>query len=223
MKLPAKKNLKEEHLVVKTVSTPRDDLVASEERYRSLFESSLDGILILDAETGKIIDVNPFLIELLGYPKEKFIDKELWEIGFFKDIAASKEKFNELQRKENVRYENLPLETFDGHTISVEFISNVYVVNRTKLIQCNIRDISNRKGIEIIQEAARKELEEDKIIDDELYQLAENIINTVREPMLLLNAELRVVKASCPFYYYFRVKPDETQIGRASWRERVYI
>ena len=223
MKLPAKKNLKEEHLVVKTVSTPRDDLVASEERYRSLFESSLDGILILDAETGKIIDVNPFLIELLGYPKEKFIDKELWEIGFFKDIAASKEKFNELQRKENVRYENLPLETFDGHTISVEFISNVYVVNRTKLIQCNIRDISNRKGIEIIQEAARKELEEDKIIDDELYQLAENIINTVREPMLLLNAELRVVKASCPFYYYFRVKPDETlgkliyELGDHQW------
>ena len=56
-------------------------LRASELRYRRLFESAKDGILILDADSGQIVDVNPFLIEMLGYSKEDLMGKELWEIG----------------------------------------------------------------------------------------------------------------------------------------------
>ncbi len=123
--------------------------LSSENRYRRLFETAKDGILILDAETGKITDVNPFLIDLLGYSKEQFIEKEIWEIGFFKDIAANKDKFLELQRKEYVRYENLPLETTDGRKINVEFVSNVYLVNEQRVIQCNIRDITERERAEV--------------------------------------------------------------------------
>jgi len=118
-----------------------------ETRYRRLFESARDGILILDAETGKIIDVNPFLCELLDYSKEIFIDKELWQIGFFKDVAANKEKFIELQNKEYVRYEDLPLKTANGRMINVEFVSNVYLVNNHKVIQCNVRDITEHKKL----------------------------------------------------------------------------
>ncbi|MDP3148537.1 MAG: PAS domain S-box protein [Ignavibacteria bacterium] len=125
-----------------------EHLIASETRYRCLFESSKDGILILNVETGKIVDVNPFLIEMLGYSKEEFLEKEVWEIGFFKNIVANKEKFIELQQKEYVRYENLPLETSDGRKINVEFVSNVYSVNSHKVIQCNIRDITQRKQAE---------------------------------------------------------------------------
>jgi len=121
------------------------NLSNSEIRYRRVFETAKDGILILDAETGKIMDVNPFLIELLDYTREQFIKKAIWEIGFFKDVAASREKFLELQQKEYVRYENLPLQTANGTKINVEFVSNVYHENENKVIQCNIRDISNRK------------------------------------------------------------------------------
>ena len=123
-------------------------LVSLETRYRCLFESAKDGILILDAETGKIIDVNPFLMELLGYSKEEMMGKEIWKIGFFKDIAANKEKFAELQQREYVRYDNLPLETASGRKIYVEFVSNVYLVSKNKVIQCNIRDITERKRTE---------------------------------------------------------------------------
>ncbi len=125
-----------------------ESLTVLETRYRRLFESAKDGIVILDAETGIIIDVNPFLIKLLGYTKEKFLEKEIWEIGFFKDIAANKEKFLELQKNEYVRYDNLPLETADGRKISVEFVSNVYLVNNKKVIQCNIRDNTERNHAE---------------------------------------------------------------------------
>jgi two-component system CheB/CheR fusion protein len=113
----------------------------SETRYRSLFESAKDGILILDAETGKIVDVNPFLVELLGYSKEQFIEKSIWQIGFLKDIIANKDKFLELQQTQLVRYENLPLETADGRKINVEFVSNVYLVAHLKVIQCFIREV----------------------------------------------------------------------------------
>ncbi|MEI6682565.1 MAG: chemotaxis protein CheB [Bacteroidota bacterium] len=115
-------------------------LSISETRYRSIFESAKDGILILDEATGKIVDVNPFLITLLGYSKEQFLEKAIWEIGFLRDIVANKDVFSELQQKEIVRYENLPLETADGRKINVEFISNVYLVAGDKVIQCFIRE-----------------------------------------------------------------------------------
>jgi two-component system CheB/CheR fusion protein len=111
----------------------------TEIRYRRLFEAAKDGILILDAESGKIVDVNPFLNEMLGYSKEQLIGKAIWDIGFLKDILANKENFLELQQKEIIRYENLPLETAGGKRINVEFISNVYLVDNQKVIQCFIR------------------------------------------------------------------------------------
>ena len=126
----------------------QEKLIASEVRYRRLFESAKDGILILDAESGVIKDVNPYLIEHLGYSHEQLIEKKIWEIGLFKDIAANQEKFCELQNKQYVRYENLPLETAAGKKINVEFVSNLYFVNKKKVIQCNIRDITERKEVE---------------------------------------------------------------------------
>jgi PAS domain S-box-containing protein len=119
-------------------------LEVSELRYRRLFETAQDGILILDADSGKIIDVNPFLLDLLDYPFESIIGLELWEIGLFEDIAANQAAFEKLQTEEYIRYENHPLRTKAGKQIQVEFVSNVYFVGPDKVIQCNIRDISVR-------------------------------------------------------------------------------
>jgi len=123
-------------------------LNASEVRYRRLFEAAYDGILILNAETGQIADVNPFLCELLDYPKAEFVGKELWEIGLFKDKDESQAAFRELQEKGYIRYEDMPLETKDGVRREVEFISNVYGEDGRQVIQCNIRDITERKAAE---------------------------------------------------------------------------
>jgi len=120
----------------------------SESRYRRLFETAQDGILILDAASGAITDVNPFLLEMLGYSLEDCRGKRLWELGPFKDIEASREAFQELQKKEYIRYEDLPLETHGGRLIDVEFVSNAYLVDGKRVIQCNIRDITRRKRAE---------------------------------------------------------------------------
>ena len=123
-------------------------LQTSELRYRRLFETAKDGILLLDAETGRITDVNPFLEDLLGYSHNELIGKSLWEIGPVKDIAASQEAMRQLQKKEYIRYENLPLQTKAGQHIQVEFVSNVYLVDGWHVIQCNVRDITDRKRVE---------------------------------------------------------------------------
>jgi PAS domain S-box-containing protein len=122
------------------------DLIASEIRYRRLFESARDGILILDAVTRKITEANAFMIELLGYSHDEFLGKELWEIGLLSDEEASKAAFRELQTTGYIRYEDLPLETKKGERRDVELVSNVYVEGDREVIQCNIRDITERKA-----------------------------------------------------------------------------
>jgi diguanylate cyclase (GGDEF)-like protein/PAS domain S-box-containing protein len=121
------------------------NIKTSETRYRRLFESAQDGILILETDAGKIIDVNPFMIEMLGYTRDEFLGRQLWEIGLFRDIAANKIAFERLQAEKYIRYEHLPLETKDGKQKDVEFVSNVYLANSREVIQCNIRDITERK------------------------------------------------------------------------------
>jgi len=123
-------------------------LVASEDRYRRLFEAAQDGILILNADTGAIEDVNPFMMEILGYSYTEFLGKELWEIGLLSDIHANKEAFQQLKEEGYIRYKDLPLKTKNGEGISVEFVSNRYEVSGGQVIQCNIRNITERKIVE---------------------------------------------------------------------------
>jgi PAS domain S-box-containing protein len=125
--------------------TPAEEVARSELRYRRLFEAAKDGILIVDPATGYIIDVNPFLIELLGYSHQEYLGKALWEIGPFKDTTLSASRFHELQATGYIRYDDLPLRAKGGRRIEVEFVSNVYQEAGELVIQCNIRDITLRK------------------------------------------------------------------------------
>ncbi len=153
------KNKQARNESAKPVSRVGEEIKDSETRYRRLFETAQDGILILDGNTGKITDVNPFLLKMLGYSHEELLGKKLWEIGSFSDIKASQFAFDELQKKKYIRYEDLPLRTRNGRRREVEFISNVYTVGDKLVIQCNIRDVTKRKRVEEALEKYRNELE----------------------------------------------------------------
>jgi PAS domain S-box-containing protein len=130
----------------------------SEARYRRQFETAPDGILLLDAETGQVVDANPFMQVLLGYSLDEFMGKKVWEIGPFKGIEASKTIFAELNVKDSVRYESMSLERNDGSRVEAEFISNAYFADKRRLIQCNIRDITERRHLEKLAEERIAEL-----------------------------------------------------------------
>jgi PAS domain S-box-containing protein len=148
-----------EHVDASLVAAARraeQAMAASEMRYRRLFETAQDGILILEADSGEIIDVNPFLADLLGYARADFLGKHIWDFGPFHDVVASKDAFDQLQANDYIAYEDLPLQASDGHHIDVGFVSNVYEMGGERVIQCNIRDITARKA----QDRARASLED---------------------------------------------------------------
>ncbi len=184
----------------------REALQISETRYRRLFETAQDGILLLDVGTGQITDVNPFLTELLGYSHEDLVGKALWEIGPFKNVEASQTAFAELQSKEYIRYEDLPLETRAGRRIDVEFVSNVYQVDHTRVIQCNIRDITVRKRAEdIIQVRLR------------LFEYAAD--HSLEELMQKALDEIGQITSSPIGFYYF-VEADQKTLSLLAWSTR---
>src|SRR5688572_21593376 len=193
-------------------------LEASEARYRRLFETAQDAILILDAEgtTGKIMDANPFVIDLLGYSLDELIGRELWEIGLFSDKKESKAAMEELQEKGYIRYEDIPLETKQGKRVEVEFVSNTYIVGDQKVIQCNIRDITERA------EAGRA-LEASEARYRRLFETAQDAI------LILEEATGKIIDANPFLMNLLGYSLDELigkelweiEIGRASCRERV--
>jgi PAS domain S-box-containing protein len=183
----------------------REALKASETRYRRLFEAAQDGILILDAGTGQITDVNPFLTDLLGYSHVELVGKTLWEIGPFKNVEASRLAFAELQSKTYIRYEDLPLETRDGRRIDVEFVSNIYLVDDKRVIQCNIRDITARKqGEKSIQLRLLFEFAAEHSLE-ELMQKALDEIGQI---------------TGSPLGFYHLVEADQETLSHQVWSTR---
>ena len=160
-------NLRTEHSEVTTADRA---LIASELSYRRLFEAAQDGILILEVDTGRITDVNPFLCELLGFSSAEMVGKTVGELSPFRDIEENKVMLARLQKDGYVRYEDLPLETQDGRHIAVEFVSNVYPAGDKSVIQCNVRDITVRKEAEKVSIllAAIVESSDDAIIGKDL-------------------------------------------------------
>ena len=168
-----------------------ETLRLSDARYRRLFETAQDGILILDAETGQVVDANPFMKELLGYSQEEFLGRKLWEIGPFKGEDASKSAFAELQVNDRLHYEGLPLEAKDGRRVEVEFISNAYLVDATRFIQCNIRDITERVRVNQALETANKEM---------AFQIEEK--GKRADELVMINAELARSNAELEQFAY---------------------
>jgi PAS domain S-box-containing protein len=171
-------------------------LHASELRYRRLFEASKDGILILDVDTGRITDVNPFLIELLGFSHGEMIGKTVGELSPFKDIESNQAILERLQQQGYVRYEDLPLETKDGRHIAVEFVCNVYQASDIKVIQCNVRDLTEAKKI-----AAR----------------FRRLVDSNAQGVIFWNTKGEITGANDAFLRLVRYSREDLESGRMGW------
>ncbi len=167
------------------------ELEVSESRYRRLFETAQDAILILDEPTGQIVDANPFIEELLGYSQAELVGKQLWQIGLFRDIEENKAAFRELQAQGYIRYDDLPLKTKTGQRIEVEFVSNTYQVDSCQVIQCNIRDTTERArlGREATEQA--KELADLHRRKDEFLAM---LSHELRNPLAAIFSAMHILR-----------------------------
>ena len=176
-------------------------LKESELRYRRLFEAAQDGILILDAFSGQITDANPFIQRILGYSRSELLGQQLWDVGLLEDMRENEAKFRELQDRGYVRYDHLPLKTPNGDETEVEFVSNVYPVDGQLVIQCNIRDIGDRRRLERETERHAEELlEMDRRKDEFLAMLSHELRNPLAP---IVNA-----------VHLLRLQPDQNSIER---------
>ena len=132
-----------------------DLLTESEERYRRLFETADDGILLLEKREGNITHANPAITKMLGYTKEEWIGKKLKNIGFSLAVDDFKKIIQELDKNGIIYYDDVPVKTKAGQYIDTD----IYMVDRARLVQCNIRDITERKKAEEALQERERELE----------------------------------------------------------------
>jgi len=117
---------------------------AAEARYRRLFETSKDGILIADAETGAILDFNPYLVKTFGVTRTNARSLKYWELDLFRGTDFDGDSLKELHENETVQ-KLISARTPGGGHAELEVIGNVYTEGERRAIQLNIRDVTERK------------------------------------------------------------------------------
>ena len=123
----------------------------SEMRYRRLFETASDGVLLVDAANARVVDCNPAITNILGFPRAEVVGRRVWELGVFaeafSDEARSRASFDALGEQGQLRLDDQALITKHGGIVSAELALSAYVAGGLDMIQCNVRDISERKSM----------------------------------------------------------------------------
>ncbi|MDQ6699020.1 MAG: PAS domain S-box protein, partial [Acidobacteriota bacterium] len=116
-------------------------------RYRRVFETAKDGIIVLDGTTAEILEVNERITEMFGHTEDKFVGRKIWDAPPLRSHDVGRRIFLGLQRQEVFRLE-ADLTNGQGSLLPVEFLANVYDEEGRAVMQCNVRDISERKQTE---------------------------------------------------------------------------
>jgi PAS domain S-box-containing protein len=192
-----------EKLALSLINRARRDaqatLRSSEIRYRRLFESANDGILILDAETGVVVDANPFLVDLVGIPREALLGTKVWEIGLLKPVLSSEAGFHDLVRLEHMRHDDVALEISGGRLLDAEVDTAVYLVNQVRVVQCHVRDMTARKRTEdslrqdLIARKAAEQALENSLAEKEA--LLKEVHHRVKNNLQVISSLLRLESA----------------------------
>ncbi len=119
----------------------------TDQPYKNLFENASDGMMLINPDTGVILDANPFISHLLGFTQKHMIGKKVWQIDGKHPDGMTRDAFRELRENGYIRKMDLPLKTKSGDIIFVDLICNTYRQGENKIAQCNIHDVTDQKRL----------------------------------------------------------------------------
>jgi PAS domain S-box-containing protein len=158
-------------------------LTESEELYRGVFRTASDGILLLEKHEGKITHINPAAEKMLGYTKKECIGNKLQDIGFMLDMGDFQTTIQTLNKTGIINYDDVQVKTKSGQHIDTD----VYLVDRARLVQCNIRDITSRKR------------SEEKLLETSSY--LQNLIIHANAPIIVWDPQFRITQFNRAFEF----------------------
>jgi len=120
----------------------------AEERYRALFRESRDGIVLLHADTGKVLDCNPAFEAQAGHALARLREHAIWELQPPGRIEAMRAKFEQVRDAGAAVDEQYELHRPDGTVLPVEFRAKVIELGGKRLVQAQVRDITQRLDAE---------------------------------------------------------------------------
>jgi PAS domain S-box-containing protein len=199
---------------------------AESKKAESIIETVREPLIVLNADL-KIISANKSFYQTFKVAPNETEGRLIYDLGNRQwDIPKLRKLLEEILPKSSI-FENYEIEhNFEtiGPKIMLLNARRIYrETNKTQMILLAIEDITERKEIEAGLEKTRKELAVIKKTADEASEFAESVINTVREPLISLDQDLRVVTVSHSFYAFFKVKPEETvgqliyDLGNKQW------
>jgi two-component system CheB/CheR fusion protein len=165
-----------EPMVLLVIADITERRQAAEARYRRLFESARDAILVVDGESGRVNDLNPFAAQWLGYSRSELIGKKLWTTPAFIHTEIGESAIREILAAGSARFDRVTLKANDGREMESEIIGNAYADGATKLIQFNIRDVTERSKTE---QQTRGSLKEKEVLLQELHHRVKNNLQVI--------------------------------------------
>jgi two-component system CheB/CheR fusion protein len=212
--------------IKETKTPPKKTISRSTEYSESIINTVREPLIALDQDL-RVISVSRSFYEVFKARPEETVGQLIYDLGNKQwDIPKLRELLETILPKKT---------TFDNYEVEHDFATigrRIMLLNarqiqrasgKERIILLAIEDITERKEIENGLEKTRKELEATKRAEDEAREYAESMINTVREPLLVLDQDLRVVTASRSFYAVFQVNPKETvgqliyDLGNKQW------
>ncbi len=168
------------------------ELRASEEvRYRRLFETAMEGVVLIDADSGQVTTVNPAWTSLTGRGADAVVGRKVWELQAFDDADKVRALLRELQTREFVRYEDVVITRADGTQRHVELACNGYLLGGKKVLQCIVRDITERVELLQRERGLRMEAEAANRAKDDFLSV---LSHELRTPLTAMLGWVRVLR-----------------------------
>ncbi len=121
---------------------------ASEERYRSAFQTSLDGISITRLRDGQYIDVNQTYCEITGFQRDQIIGHTSLELGFWVERSDRSALIDRLRSEGQCRDVQTQMRRKNGEVFWSQASATLFELDGETCMMYVMRDISAAKSAE---------------------------------------------------------------------------